>query len=239
MARKQTTTTKFEIIQVAGELFLEVGYSNTSPKMIAKELGLSTGNITYYFPTKEHLLKEIVEMLCDFQWKLLEYEADRGYGSAASICLELMTVASACAENEIARDFFVSAFQSEMCRNFLRENHVARAKRIFADRCGDWDHERYEQAEILVMGLQYATVVTTDATVSLPARISGALHQILSIYNVEEETRIQEIQKVLAMDCRALGGRVMAEFRKFVNCASEKALERMVFRRKNGREELQ
>lgn len=239
MARKRTTTTKLEIIQVASEFFLKAGYSNTSPKMIADELGLSTGNITYYFPTKEHLLVVIVEMLCDFQWKMLEYETNQGYGSAASICLELMTVASACAENEIARDFFVSAFQSELCRNFLRENHVARAKRIFADHCEDWDEERFEQAEILVMGLQYATVVTTDAKVSLSARISGALHQILSIYNVDKKTREKEIKKVLSMDCKALGNRVLSAFEKFVIRSGEQALEQMIHRRKVNLEEPQ
>ena len=75
MARRRVVTTKYEIIQVASEFFMSVGYSNTSPKMIAEELGLSTGNITYYFPTKEHLLAVVVEMLCDFQWRMLEAEA--------------------------------------------------------------------------------------------------------------------------------------------------------------------
>ena len=38
------TTTKYEIVQVASEFFFELGYSKTSPNMIAKELGISTGN---------------------------------------------------------------------------------------------------------------------------------------------------------------------------------------------------
>lgn len=41
------TTTKFEIVQVASEFFFELGYFKTSPNMIAKELGISTGNISY------------------------------------------------------------------------------------------------------------------------------------------------------------------------------------------------
>ena len=74
MAKERIAKTKYEIIQVASEFFLENGYSVTSPKAIADELQISTGNITYYFPTKEHLLAVIVEMLCDFQWKLFEME---------------------------------------------------------------------------------------------------------------------------------------------------------------------
>lgn len=228
MARKRVITTKYEIIQVASEFFMSAGYSKTSPKMIAEELGLSTGNITYYFPTKEHLLAVIVEMLCDFQWKMLEFEADRGIGSAASICLETMTVAVACDENEIARDFFIAAFQSELCRNYLRCNHVERAKKIFAEECPDWTDEQFHQAEILVMGLQYSAIVPTDADIPLNTRIAGALNQILSIYNVSPESRQKEIEKVLAHDCRGISKRVLQEFMKYVERTNDQILEEIL-----------
>ena len=86
MARSATTT-KYEIIQVASEFFFDVGYSSTSPKMIAEKLGLSTGNITYYFKTKEHLLLEIVKLLCDFQWKMLEASTSGGFESSKPFVL--------------------------------------------------------------------------------------------------------------------------------------------------------
>lgn len=44
-----------------------------------------------------------------------------------------MTVASVCQENDIAKDFFTSAFQSEMCCDYLCNNHIARVKRILVD----------------------------------------------------------------------------------------------------------
>lgn len=228
MARTRVTTTKYEIIQVAAECFFDAGFSNTSPKMIAEELGLSTGNITYYFPTKEHLLLVIVQMLCDFQLKMLEAEANIGIGSVASICLETMTVAVACDESEIARDFFTAAFQSELCRNYLRENHVERAKKIFAKECSGWSDEQFHQAELLVMGLQYAAIVSTNAEISLQTRISGALNQILSIYQIDTKTRQKEIENVLARDCRGISKRVLEEFTGFVVKQNEKTLERMI-----------
>lgn len=228
MARRRATTTKYEIIQVAAEFFMEVGYSNTSPKMIAEELDLSTGNITYYFPTKEHLLAVIVEMLCDFQWKMLEYEVEHDIDSVATICLETMTVAVACEESEIARDFFIATFQSESCRNYLRNDHVQRAKRIFASACAGWTDEQFHEAELLVMGLQYAAIVPTDADISLKTRISGALHQILGIYNVDEDTRHTEIDKVLSKDCRGISRRVLEEFIGYVEKTNEHALEEII-----------
>ena len=228
MARKKGTITKYEIIQVACEFFLTKGVSNTSPKMIAEELDMSTGNITYYFPSKEHLLEVLMEMLCDFQWKILETEADRGIDSVMSLCLELMTVASACEESEIARDFFVTTYQSELCRQYLRKNHVDRAKKIFAEQCSGWTDEQFIEAEVLVMGIQYGTIVAYDSGVSLDMRISGALDLMLSIYNVDAETRKKEIDRVLSMDCRGLGVRVLNEFVKFVETTNDTALVEIV-----------
>lgn len=237
MARTRVTTTKYEIIQVASEFFFDVGFSLTSPKMIAQELGISTGNITYYFPTKEHLLLVLVEMLCDFQLKMLEAETDIGIGSVASVCLETMTVAVACDESEVARDFFTAAFQSELCRNYLRENHVQRAQKIFAKECSGWTDEQFHQAELLVMGLQYAAIVPTNADIPLKTRISGALKQILGIYNIDEETIQKEIEKVLLKDCRGISKQVLEEFSRFVEKTNHNTLEQMIKgnRRKNGK----
>ena len=69
MARRTAYTTRKEIIQVATKKFLELGYSNRSAKTISEEVGISTGNLTFHYPTKEHLLAKLTEMLCDFQWK--------------------------------------------------------------------------------------------------------------------------------------------------------------------------
>ena len=127
-----------------------------------------------------------------------------------------MTVAAACEENEVARDFFVSAFQSRMCLDYLRENHVNRAKKLLADYCKGWTHEQFVKAEILVQGIDYATIISNEASVPLDARISAALNQILGIYNIPDEIRKEIIDRLLAMDCRGLGNRVLAEFTEFV-----------------------
>ena len=233
MARVNRTTTKNEIIQVACELFFEKGYSATSPKLIAAELGISPGNLTYYFPTKEHLLSVVVHMLCQFQWKLLGIEAEKGIDSVGSVCLEMMTVAAACQEDEIARDFFTAAFQSKMCRDYLRNDHINRAKRIFADHCSDWTDEDFVQAELLIMGIQYTTITADDSILPLKTRIRGALEYILNIYGIDNRTRQKEIDKVLQMDCRQLGRNALTEFIKYINETNEQAFSEMLVGRKN------
>ena len=228
MARVSRSTTRTEIIQVACELFFERGYSATSPKMIASALDISPGNLTYHFPTKEHLLSVVVQMLCEFQWKLLGIEAEKGIDSVGSICLEMMTVAAACQEDEIARDFFTAAFQSKMCRDYLRNDHINRAKRIFAEHCSDWTDEDFVQAELLIMGIQYITITADDSILPLKTRIGGALEYILNIYGIDNRTRQKEIDKVLQMDCRQLGRNVLTEFIKYINETNEQAFSKML-----------
>ena len=213
---RKSKLTKLEIIKTATSMFLDVGYSKTSPQMIAKELGISTGNLTYHYPTKEHLLEVLVEMLCDFQIKLLEYEAKEGMDSTMSVCIELMTVAAACEESEVAKDFFVSTFQSQKCLDYICKSHIARSKRVFAEQCKDWTDEQFAEAEILILGIDYAAIISTNSPLAFDVRIGGALNQILSIYNVPEEKRKEIIKKVLAMDCSGTGKMVLSEFISYV-----------------------
>lgn len=218
MARKKVVNeTKNAIIRVAIEMFLERGFTNTSVRAIAAELGISTGNITFYFPSKEHLLMVLVEMLCDSQWSMLEQQADEEETALMAFCMETMTVAAACEQNEIARDLFLSVFRSELCRNLLRENHVARAERIFSEYCGDWTHQQFRIAEILVMGIQHAVIIPTDVEIPLSERIAAALNQILSIYGVPENNRAEKIRRILALDYNDIRQRVREGSLRYVD----------------------
>ena len=225
MARRHVNTTRYEIIQTGTRLFLEKGYSATTPKVICDELDISTGNLTYYFPTKEHLLAELVNILCDFQWKMIEEEAKDGYSSIMAICLELLTIASACEQDEVAKDFFLSTYRSELCLNLIRKNDAARAKKVFKDYCSDWTEEQFQEAETLVSGIEYATLLTTDDTASLEIRIRGALDTILNIYGVPEDIRKQKIEKTLSTNYRVLGLQVLEKFRNFVEQTNEHTFE--------------
>ena len=209
-------STKNKILRVSTTMFLEVGYSKTSPQMIAKELKVSTGNLTYYYPTKEHLLAVLTDLLCKFQWKMIKDEAEDGISLLLAICLELMTMAAACEESEVAKDFFVSTYQSPKCLEIIHNNDTARAKEVFAEYCPDWTDEQFREAEILVAGIEHATLNAIDKTVPLEIRISGALNTIMMIYNVPEEIRRIKIEKVLAMDYRSIGKRIFNEFKEYV-----------------------
>lgn len=224
MARiNKSELTKTEIVGVASDLFLKKGYSNTSVKAISDKLDMSTGNLTFYFPTKENLLAELVDIMCDFQWQVMKKEADEGTSSILALCLELTAMASMCEQNEIAKDFYISAYSSPLALDIIRRNDVKRAKDVFAKYCSDWTDEQFAEAEILVSGIEYATLMTTGDSVSLETRIAGAINNILSIYRVPEEIRKIKISKVFNIDYHGVGHRVFEDFKKYVEEANEKA----------------
>lgn len=227
LARK-VKTTKLDIIQCASKLFLEQGYSNTSPRNVCDILDISTGNLTYYFPTKEHLLAEVVQMLCDFQREMMKKEAKEDISSVMAICIELTAMASMCEQDETAKDFFLAAYTSPICLEIIRNNDVKRAQEVFKDYCPDWAEEQFEEAEIIVSGIEYATLMTTGDAVTLKTRIEGALENILTIYCVPEEVRKKKVSRALEMDYRNIGARVLEEFRLYVERMNEKALEALI-----------
>lgn len=229
--RMRVNTTKHEIIQVASEFFLDVGYQATSPRMIAEELDMSTGNITYYFPTKEHLLAVIVDILCDFQWSMMEKEANDGNSSVMAICLELMAMAAMCENDHIAKELYLATYTSPLTLEIIRTNDAKRAKNVFAKFCPNWTDENFAEAETLVSGIEYATLMTTRDSAPLEIRIARALNAILQIYQVPEELRAEKIRKVLAMDYREVGSRVLKEFKEYVEKNNEETLE-VMFRMK-------
>ena len=216
--------TRSEIVRVAANCFLNDGYTKTTVNSMCKKLNMSPGNMTFHFPTKEHMLAELVEMLCKYQWKLMEDEAQDGYSSIMAICLELLTIASACEQDEVAKDFFLSAYRSELCIDLIRSNDKERAKEVFKEYCSDWTDEQFTEAAVLVSGIEYATLLTTSEVASLELRVGGALQTILTIYNVPKEIREQKIEKVLSMNYKALGLDTLKKFRKYVDQTTEQAL---------------
>jgi len=223
--------TRNEIIRVAANRFLNDGFTKTTVASMAKSLNMSTGNMTFHFPTKDHMLAELVDILARYQQKLMEEEARDGFSSVMAICLELLTIASVCEQDEVAKDFFLSSYRSQICLDLIRKNDKERAKVVFKDYCPDWTDERFEEAETLVSGIEYASLMTTSNSASLELRISGALNTILSIYNVPEDVRKQKIEKVLAMDYKSLGLKVLQKFRDYVDRETEQALHNLLARK--------
>ena len=229
MARvKKESPTRLAIIQVAIDLFFEKGFSNTTASAVCRKAGIGTGNLTFYFPTKEHILDVLVTMMCDYQWKMIEAYTDEGKSSLLSYCLELATMAAISEEIPQMHDFYVSAYSHPMTLENIRANDVEKMQKIFGSFCPDWTEEQFVEAEAIVSGIEYATMMTTKHSAPLPVRIEGALNTVMLLFGVPEELRKIKIQKVLATDYRAIAKQVFIDFKKYVSDANERAIEELL-----------
>ena len=231
MARiNKSALTKLEIVTEASKQFLEKGYSNTTVSSIAKALKMSSGNITFHFPSKDHLLAALVDMLCSFQWKQMEKEANDGISSVMAICLELTSKAGAAEDDEVIRDFYISSYTNPLCLGVIRKNDTMRAQEVFKGYRPEWTEEQFAEAEVLVSGIEYSTIMTAGDPVPLETRIKGALNIILDIFGIPEDIRRNKIGKVFAMDYRSIGKQVLADFKEYVKETNDRAFLDLVKR---------
>lgn len=225
--KRKPTPTRAIIIKSASELFFENGFSKTTATELCKKANISTGNLTFYFPTKEHILADLVKIVCDFQWREMERWANEGKSSLLAYCLELTTMVAVGDEVPEMQDFFVAGYAHQISLDIIRANDVEKIKRVFAEYTEGWDDERFTETEALISGIEYATLSSTEHSASIEQRIEGALNTIMMLFGVPEDVRRMKVAKVISMDYRAVGRGVYEDFKKYVTEINEHNLEQM------------
>lgn len=223
--KRGPTPTKQIIIKSASELFFENGFSKTTATELCKKANISTGNLTFYFPTKEHILADLVKMMCDFQWREMEHAADEGRSSLLAYCLELTTMVAVGEEIPQMYDFFVAAYAHQMSLDIIRANDVEKIKQVFGEYTVGWDDEKFTQTEALISGIEYAALSSTEHSASVEHRIEGSLNTIMMLFDVPKEIRRMQVARVLAMDYPAIGRKVYENFKRYVAETNEYNLE--------------
>ena len=229
MARtRQPSPMRAAIIKAASELFFEKGFSRTTSVELCKKIDIGTGNLTFYFPTKEHILAVLVQMMIDYQWKEMEKAANEGKSSLLAYCLELTTLVSISEKFPEMNDFLLAAYSHPMTLDLIRANDVEKIKKVFGEYTSDWNDERFTEAEAIISGIEYATVMSTEHSASVEYRITGALNAIMMLFGVPEETRRKKIEKILSMDYLSIGRRIYTDFRQYVTETNEHNLDEVL-----------
>lgn len=71
---KPNVVSKQELLAAAQHCLAEHGIEKTTLKAVAKQAGVSQGTVFYHFRTKEQLMIELVQSLCDDSWQSLQQE---------------------------------------------------------------------------------------------------------------------------------------------------------------------
>lgn len=229
MARtRKPSPMKAAIIKEASELFFEKGFSKTTSSELCRKIDIGTGNLTFYFPTKEHILAVLVQMMIDYQWKEMENAADEGKSSLLAYCLELTTLVSITEEYPEMDDFVAAAYSHPMTLDLIRANDVEKIKQVFSEYTEGWSEEQYTEMEAIVSGIEYATIMKTEHSASVERRLEGALNSIMLLLGVPEEIRRKKIEKVFEMDYLSIGRKVYADFKSYVTETNENALDEIL-----------
>ena len=75
---EQKEAKKMKIIQAALDLFVERGYYGTKTSQISRRAGISEGLLFHYFPTKEILLEELVNIVLEGMRMPMLVKAENG-----------------------------------------------------------------------------------------------------------------------------------------------------------------
>ncbi len=193
---------------------------------IAKELGISTGNINFHYPTNEHLLTAFVKELCDFQWRMIEVLEQEDKSPLLALCIEFATNAAIAEESNAMRDIFISAYTHPMPLAVIRENDTKKTQQIFKEFNPDWTEEQFRVMETLYSGIEYAVFSSAGQDgISLDMRVACGLDAALRLYNVPEALRNQKLEKIIAMDYRSFGKRILSDFKDYITAVNWQAVE--------------
>ena len=118
-----------------------------------------------------------------------------------------------------------------MTLEIIRKNDAQRAKLVFGQYCPHWTETQFTEAETLISGIEYATMMTTTESAPVDVRIAGALNNIMLIYQVPEEIRKKKIRRVLDVEYSAIGRRMLDDFIVYIEETNEQAFEELLRRK--------
>ena len=228
MARRKFNLTKLEIMQVAMKMFLEKGFTNTSAKAISNELNISTGNLTFYYPTKEHILLELTKDITEFHTKCIN-KVSKEHDDLFSYCWEISSQIMLCEENEQAKDLYLAIYSYPMTLYYVKDWTAEKNKKILGERLSDWTLERFRRVENVTCCIERSALTepcTENYTIEDKIRL--ILTCLLKIYDISFEEREKVINEILKTDYHKMGHDLLKQLTRYVEKQNKQALNEAI-----------
>ncbi|MGF1480770.1 MAG: TetR/AcrR family transcriptional regulator [Cyanophyceae cyanobacterium] len=132
---------RHELLMKCFDLFAQKGYGSVTMRQIAVELGVSTGTLYHYFPSKEALFVQLIEEITE-QDILKANEIAAG----ETIAERIRALSQFLQENE---DYFLK--QIFLCINFFQQQDLAQEPLLEALKRSN---RRYQKAIVEYLGLE-------------------------------------------------------------------------------------
>ncbi len=167
-----------ELLIKCFDLFAQKGYASITMREIAKGLGVSTGTLYHYFPSKEALYLQLVEELT--QRDILDFLAEAG--DAKSLPERIKALFNFIAKNEdyffkqtlLEFDFYQQQGRNEILNNQILRKNLEYTKQAITDYLQIKDKALSEFVMMFISGLLVVRMYEGEA-------ISYAQHEELLV----------------------------------------------------------
>ena len=186
MTRKeQKEARKWQIIRATLDLFVERGYYGTKTSQISKRADISEGLLFHYFPTKEILLEELINIGLEGMRMPMQIEAENGLDFFRQFTKMLF--------GQTKNNPFIAKMFVFMGHVVLAEEIPERLRKLAAS----VDTITYSQGRV-EEGQRDGTIRKGDAMV-LSNRYWCAVHGIMEQYALHPEIPLPEADWIVAM----------------------------------------
>ena len=186
MTRKeQKEARKWQIIRATLDLFVERGYYGTKTSQISKRAGISEGLLFHYFPTKEMLLEELINIGLEGMRMPMQIEAENGLDFFSQFTTMLFL--------QVEKNPFIA-------KMFVFMGHVVRAEEIperLRNLAASVDTITYSQGRV-EEGQRDGSIRRGDA-MALSNMYWCAVHGMMEQYALHPEIPLPEADWIVAM----------------------------------------
>lgn len=218
MAHRENNATQQAIINVATKQFLLNGFHHTSAKMICEEMGISPGNLTFWFPAKADILLEFTKKIMRYHTKFIEYNKNKGKENIFTYCLEIVVQIALCEERENIRDIYYSMYSEPLTMAYLKDWTAEKNFDILGSYLQDWDLKRFRRVANVTCCIERSALAepcTKDYT--LEDKIHLTLTCLLKIYDFEKEERERVIEEILKTDYNKIKNDMLKQLDEFLH----------------------
>ena len=196
---KNHEKTRKKILSAAATSFLDIGYTATTIKNIAKKAEVSTGTLQNIFKTKEDILSDLVSIVLEGQFEatkgfLKELAKDKILFYAAETTLQLYMAES----SENIRDLYSAAYSLPKTTQIIQHTITEKLEDVFKEHLPDLETKDFFKLEIASGGIMRGfMMIPCDIWFTMDQKVASFLETTFRVYCVPDE-KIQEAIKFVS-----------------------------------------
>ncbi len=217
---------KKSILNVAAKNFLKQGYTNTTAKQIAAEVGISMGSLTNIFRTKEDVLCELVSFVLNQQFSttkaLIEGKTNDTilfYAMETTLQLHIVEM------NENLRDVYSAAYSLPKPSAMIQQTITGKWEKVVGEYLPDLETKDFYKLEIATGGIMRGFMtIPCDMWFTMEQKIQSFLECTFRLYRIPDEKIKEAIEFVKQFDFKKIAKETIDGIIQFLESSDSASL---------------